>query len=1196
MADPFSFAIATVAQIGISYLFPSEGPRLKDLKISASTYGAAIPWVFGLTRVPGNMIWSEKIRERKKKKSGKGGSYNEYTYFCTYAMGLCKGPVKQIRRVWADSKLIYDASGGTAAAQASGSLIKDALASSIGITATSKYRMRFYMGDEEQLPDSAIEAELGANQAPAFRGMAYILFDDMPLEDFGNRIPQITAEVIVGDVERIVRATQITESDGTTDIESGYANGEAAFDMLRNYGYLRYGSGIKSFNLRTGRAVLDYVNADFGFEGEDTLAHILGCGKDGSLYVLRGPEGANMGFDRLDPFSLQSAAAVEGLSKPVALATASTSTSVEYVMTVDAYGSASAFQALDLTPQGTMYVGGSASAGPFRIVGRQPDATGNPAFYVLRGAGAGAMVLSHMGPAVQADVITITGTAVSPGPILWDSAIPGVLMFWSDGATRYISKWSEDTGTEVWRKEIPGYPPVFSNQTTLLVQNLGWLYNGRLYIIDTATGEWLDTTVDASSGEVDPDLGMVDWNDYLARYPDVLDGYYNEGGYTVAPTPQGYAQWHYTNYGAGEDRTLTYIGADEGQGWALIDEFAGAMGNTQVLDAQRGLLVALDGMSGVVRANSIAGGVSVGTIVQRMLQEGGLSAAQTDLSAIYRMPIRGYGWASGTDIKNILDELRRLFLFDMVERDGMLVAVARGDPTNGLDQSVETVPQNALGSSSEDAVDFWQETRFQEADLPASVSLTYMNIEDDYESSMARSARISSPISTMYSRQQVSMEINVVLTPKEAKVQTNKILYSQWLERTKHTTRLPWAYLNFDPGDVINVAMNDGRLYEDRLFQLEIGADFSIASESYSADAGAYDGWELITNADGGGDGLPAVVVQPGLALPVILNTPLLRDGDDQGGSVSIYYVGLANAIPQPWQGAALFRSTNNLDYDVTPSPDEDVEWGSIVGKLPVPHAGPFALDWQTRLKIQPAVDWFDIESITDDELWQGANACLVGSEVIQFRDAIENEDGTWTIWNLLRGRRGTEYACDTHKNGERFVFLSNTTIGASADLINARGQGRSFKAVAAGRSLQDSAVTSIIYEPRDLMPYAPQDIRRTFGPDADVTVSWSRRTRMGGNMQDGTGVVPLSERFEKYEVYILAAPFSGDLSRGAAPESYLRKYETSEPTVVYTEDEQGIDGYSPAATPLNVVIYQLSDACGRGFPGTRTIYPYEVI
>lgn len=1194
MADPFSFAMMTVAQIGISYLFPAEGPRLKDLKISASTYGAAIPWVFGLTRVPGNMIWSEKIRERKKKRSGKGGSYNEYTYYCTFAMGLCQGPVKSIRRVWADSKLIYDASGGTAAAQASDPSIKDALAAAVGLTANSKYRMRFYLGDEEQLPDSALETELGAGNAPAFRGLAYILFDNMPLEDFGNRIPQITAEVIVGDVERSVLATQIDDLDGTSPLETGYASGEAVFDLVRNYGYLRYGEGVKVINLRTAKALQEFAPDDFSFDNDDRLNRLLTCGKDGSVYVTRGVTAASMPVDRLDAFSLQSMATQENVPNPVVAATAVTNASAEYLMTIAADGGTVLMRALDMTLEGSDHLGGAPSAGPFKIVGRTADLTGFPTFYVWRKTDAGALVLTKINGGAQTDVYTLTGGTMTPGPILWDSAIPGVLMFFSDGATDYIMKWSEDTGQEAWRKEIAGYPLYYANQTTLLVQNFGWVYAGKLYLLDTATGEWLDSSIDAATGGVDDNYGMVDWNDYLARYPDVLDGYYNDGGYTVASSPQGYAQWHYTNYGEGEGRTLTYIGSDAGQGWALKNEFAGAMGNMQVLDAQRGLLVCLDGMEAVVRASNIAGGVTVGTVVQRLLQEGGVDGAMVDLGAIYQMPIRGYGWASGTDIKGVIDELRRLYMFDLVERDGVLVAVARGDPSNGLDQTVMAIPQDALGSSSEDATDFWQETRMQEADLPAAVSLVYMNIEDDYETSTARSARISNPVATMFSRQQVAMEINIVLTPKEAKVQANKILYSQWLERTKHNTRLPWAYLVVDPADLIEVHMNDGRVYEDRIYTTEIGADYSIAVESYSADAGAYDGWEDITNADGGGDGIPQVVTQPGLALPVILNTPLLRDADDGGGSVSVYYVGLANAIPQPWSGAALFRSTNNTDYDVIVSPDEDVEWGTVLGKLPPPPTSPYALDWKTMLRIQPSVTWFEIESITDEELWNGANLCIVGNEVIQFRDAVENEDGSWTIWNLLRGRRGTEYACDTHRNGERFVFLANTSVGYASDVITARGQSRFFKAAAQGRSLQESTTTQIIYEPRDLMPYAPADIRLDRDTGQDVTVSWSRRTRLGGNMQDGTGVVALSERSEQYEAYILAAPYDGDLSRGTPPASYLRKYETTTPSFVYSAAEQDIDGWSAAATPLHVVIYQLSDAVGRGFPGTRTIYPYD--
>ena len=54
---------------------------------------------------------------------------------------------------------------------------------------------RFYEGGEDQLPDPLIEAAEGHGRTPAFRGLAYLVFEDLPLENFGNRIPNITAEV-----------------------------------------------------------------------------------------------------------------------------------------------------------------------------------------------------------------------------------------------------------------------------------------------------------------------------------------------------------------------------------------------------------------------------------------------------------------------------------------------------------------------------------------------------------------------------------------------------------------------------------------------------------------------------------------------------------------------------------------------------------------------------------------------------------------------------------------------------------------------------------------------------------------------------------------------------------------------------------------------------------------------------------------
>ncbi len=38
-------------------------------------------------------------------------------------------------------------------------------------------------------------AREGADNAPAYRGLAYVVFERLPLADFGNRMPQLSFEV-----------------------------------------------------------------------------------------------------------------------------------------------------------------------------------------------------------------------------------------------------------------------------------------------------------------------------------------------------------------------------------------------------------------------------------------------------------------------------------------------------------------------------------------------------------------------------------------------------------------------------------------------------------------------------------------------------------------------------------------------------------------------------------------------------------------------------------------------------------------------------------------------------------------------------------------------------------------------------------------------------------------------------------------
>jgi len=187
-----------------------EGPRLQDLSIQSSAEGQPVYKIYGTMRTAGNVFWGKPITEHKKKKKsgGKGGggaTTTTYTYTVDFAVGLCEGPITGVVKLWADGKLFYDVSALTAAEEAivaGGGYLPDATArfqSSFGKTiniADTNGTMRIYPGSETQLPDPLIEADLGVGNTPAYRGEAYIVFDNFALKDYGNRIPNITAEVI----------------------------------------------------------------------------------------------------------------------------------------------------------------------------------------------------------------------------------------------------------------------------------------------------------------------------------------------------------------------------------------------------------------------------------------------------------------------------------------------------------------------------------------------------------------------------------------------------------------------------------------------------------------------------------------------------------------------------------------------------------------------------------------------------------------------------------------------------------------------------------------------------------------------------------------------------------------------------------------------------------------------------------------
>ena len=195
-----------------------QGPRLRELQVQLSSYGAQIPKLFGTMRVAGTVIWATDLREAAAT-SGKGvGRTTHYSYSASFAVALSARPIRGIRRIWAEGKLLRGAAGDWKARTGG---------------------FRWYPGDEAQLPDPLIASLVGIGDAPAHRGIAYAVFEDLALADFGNRIPSLTFEVEadagpvgVGTIVEALGGGAI-RAEGAVTLFAGYAaSGERVRDAV----------------------------------------------------------------------------------------------------------------------------------------------------------------------------------------------------------------------------------------------------------------------------------------------------------------------------------------------------------------------------------------------------------------------------------------------------------------------------------------------------------------------------------------------------------------------------------------------------------------------------------------------------------------------------------------------------------------------------------------------------------------------------------------------------------------------------------------------------------------------------------------------------------------------------------------------------------------------------------------------------
>ncbi|GAA6197331.1 glycoside hydrolase TIM-barrel-like domain-containing protein [Pseudophaeobacter arcticus] len=150
-----------------------ETGRVDRFRLTEAGQGAPIPQIYGRTRIGGQVIWASQFAETTTVSGGGKGAPSQprttsYSYSISLAIALCQGEIAAVPRIWADGEEV----------------------------SARDLNMTLYRGTQDQLPDPLMEAIEGTGEVPAYRGTAYVVFEDLALESFGNRVPQFSFEVV----------------------------------------------------------------------------------------------------------------------------------------------------------------------------------------------------------------------------------------------------------------------------------------------------------------------------------------------------------------------------------------------------------------------------------------------------------------------------------------------------------------------------------------------------------------------------------------------------------------------------------------------------------------------------------------------------------------------------------------------------------------------------------------------------------------------------------------------------------------------------------------------------------------------------------------------------------------------------------------------------------------------------------------
>jgi hypothetical protein len=1104
------------------------GPRIEDLATTSAQLGAPVPIIYGTMAVPGTVMFLSCVTEvtQTEEVGGKGApeqTVTTYSYYQTIALGLCEGPINGILRVWENGELKYDMRE-----QQDGEALQDY---ADRIEMSSEYGARFvlYLGDETQEPDPTIEMTMGVNEVPAFRGLAYILYPLRQLtDDQARRHPQFRFEVYIGQgTQEILPPTYIA---GPLD------NHQAPYivpDWPRNRYYtvdLTGTEGLRRFDVLTNTEQ-QQITFDDLLPPYLTWQH-MGVGPDGWLYFWVFADGNTLRLTSVDPFFFQAQQSITF---------GGASNVPQRVCFVRWFGS---LETIDFCFMQSLF-------GYFNLRQVYPSLS--------------LQVLTVNYPDQEGLVTDAyrSGTTSYAYGLAWGAALSGT------GPEIHIYELVISQEFDLFG--IPYADPSITLIATIALASLdpgctrlssvsGLLFDetDRCLIFGArGHGPGAGLPIFDCFFKYNPNTGVIVWRSADLN-TEIYDDYSQESrlrGGTFGAT-QSFGDVALIDTRTGAHTEFDFSGD-------LPNGFTGQ----QVYDSAHGTLISYVINAGpwvIFLDRRVPGAANVASIVADVCERCGLDAADIDVTDLTDRTVNGYAITRPAPGRGIIEPLRQVAYFDMVESDGQLKYPTRG-------QSITlALTDDDLGAhhAEDDRPPLVTTQKAQDVELPKRIRVQYIAESRDYDTGDAPSpTRITSSAVN-----EVDIQVPVSISDDHAR-QAAEILWADaWGSRWTHEIAVDVAYLGLDPTDVITIPV-DGRIHRVRIVSIDDAAGFLRRITLMRDDDGRYTSTAVADTPQRP----PVHVIAYSTTSLILLDLPTLRDEDNNAG---IYAVAFPTDSGRTWTGAVIHRS---VDAGVSYSQVGSVVTAGIVGRIVDAVPSGLSTTWDYENTIEVEMLSGTLESRTESAVINGANAAAIGAhgrwEIVQFQNATQISTTRWQLTGLLRGRRATEHNVGTSLAGDYFVMVSAGGVIRLPLQIAEIGLSRVYRPVTFGTSAAEASNVAFTGTGEALRPFSPVHIHGS-RVGGDLIIEWTRRGRLGQELRSGTDI-PLSEESEEYEVDILVP--------GASPETAIRTIETTTTTATYTAADQTTDGFV-GGDPITVRVYQISASVGRGTPGEATL------